>query len=193
MNIMKVLTTTRNALVITTAVMLLTGCAAKKEVANLRQINSEQQTKLNEQREQARAAREKTESLVILNSDLITDNTELKARLFAARQSLNEIANQEPECPEAMTKGVVFKVQIGAYSERNISDQLTKATVLNTEQKGDLQKTVIGQFRSYQHADRLKKQLRAMGVSDAWIVPYRDGNRVLLKEVLSSVDIEAQK
>ena len=34
---------------------------------------------------------------------------------------------------------------------------------------------------------RFKKYMREMGVKDAWIVPYRDGERVEIKDVLEGV------
>ena len=46
-------------------------------------------------------------------------------------------------------------------------------------------KYILGQFRDYEMADQFKKKLRKNGVKEAWIVPYKDGNRVPLKEVLS--------
>ena len=166
------------------------GCAAKKELASLNQNYEAQEEKLSQQNQQRISLTEERNSLLENNTALVDENNQLKTKLVAARESLKEIAAQEPECPEAMTKGVVFKVQIGAYEERNIAENLTTAVVLDTEEKGDLQKTVIGQFRSYQSADRLKKQLRAMGVHDAWIVPYKDGKRVPLKDVLCNLDVE---
>ena len=48
-------------------------------------------------------------------------------------------------------------------------------------------KYILGQFRDYDMADLFKKKLRKIGVKEAWIVPYKDGKRVALKEVLSEV------
>ena len=39
-------------------------------------------------------------------------------------------------------------------------------------------------FREYFEANEFKDYLIAMGVEDAWIVSYRDGNRVDIKEVI---------
>ena len=45
----------------------------------------------------------------------------------------------------------------------------------------------LGEFRDYWEADKFKKYLREMGVKDAWIVPYKDGKRVPIKDVLEGV------
>jgi len=77
--------------------------------------------------------------------------------------------------------GVIFKVQIGAYKEINLSED--NSSSFNAE-KGDLNKYTIGVFQDYWEADTFKKYIREMGVKDAWIVSYRDGQRVDIKDVL---------
>jgi len=77
--------------------------------------------------------------------------------------------------------GVVFKVQIGAYKEIDLSDDNSKSF---GSEKSDLNKYTIGVFKDYWEADTFKKYIREMGVKDAWIVSYRDGQRVDIKEVL---------
>ncbi|MCP4456921.1 MAG: Ezrin/radixin/moesin family protein [Cytophagales bacterium] len=77
--------------------------------------------------------------------------------------------------------GVIFKVQIGAYKEIDLSED--NSSSFNSE-KGDLNKYTIGVFKDYWEADTFKKYVREMGVKDAWIVSYRDGQRVDIKDVL---------
>ena len=81
------------------------------------------------------------------------------------------------------TKGIIFRVQIGSYSQMDLS-QYSGQKNFNVEQDEGGQKFTIGLFRSYREADGLKKYLIQMGVKDAWVVSYKDGNRVDLKEVL---------
>ena len=92
-------------------------------------------------------------------------------------------------------KGVIFKVQVSADKDLDLSDVLVDDSHhknLEQEKAAGLNKYTIGHFRNYWEADKLKKGLRKMGVRWAWIVPYKDGKRVLLKEVLSTV-IEKKK
>ncbi len=53
-------------------------------------------------------------------------------------------------------------------------------------EKGE-QRYTIGVFRDYWEADKFKKYMREMGVKDAWIVPFKDGARVEIKDVLEGV------
>ena len=84
-------------------------------------------------------------------------------------------------------KGVVFKVQIGAFTKKDLSKYLDNARNFSGEQEDGVRKYTIGVFRDYWDADTFKKYLREMGVKDAWIVAYRDGKRVDIKEVLENV------
>lgn len=82
--------------------------------------------------------------------------------------------------------GVVFKVQIGAYTKKDLSNY-SDVQNFSQEQQDGLNKFSIGSFRDYWEADTFKKYLREMGVKDAFIVSFKDGQRVDIKEVLEGV------
>ena len=85
-------------------------------------------------------------------------------------------------------KGVVFKVQIGAFERKDLSKFLENSDSFFGEVGEDgLMRYTLGIFRDYPEADNFKKYMLEMGVSDAWIVSYNDGVRVPLKEVLDNV------
>lgn len=99
-------------------------------------------------------------------------------------QSITPVYNPELINGEDFSVGVVFKVQVGAF--RKIDLAKYAETAKDFDQEGnELRKYIIGNFRNYDDANVLKRYLREMGVSDAWIVPYRDGKRVPLKEVIA--------
>lgn len=85
------------------------------------------------------------------------------------------------------SKGVVFKVQIGAYENKDLNKFATNAKNFSQDEEGGVKKFTIGAFRDYWEADSFKKYLREMGVKDAFIVSYRDGQRVPIKDVLEGV------
>jgi hypothetical protein len=82
--------------------------------------------------------------------------------------------------------GVVFKVQVGAFRKVDLKKYADTSNDFAEESTDDLRKYIIGNFRNYEDANILKRYLREMGVGDAWIVPYRNGMRVPLKDVLPS-------
>lgn len=85
-------------------------------------------------------------------------------------------------------KGVVFKVQIGAFKKINLSQYADNGENFEAEDIGNgVHRYTLGNFADYWEADKFKKNLRRMGVKDAWIVPYKDGKRVPMKDVLEGV------
>ena len=82
--------------------------------------------------------------------------------------------------------GVWFRVQIGAYEDRAIDSELETTEGLSLEGDDDLQKIVLGRFRTYEKAKRLQDHLKTMGVADAWIVTYQDGERVPIESVIKN-------
>ncbi len=87
-----------------------------------------------------------------------------------------------------VVKGIAFKVQIGAFQNKDLSKYLDKSDSFFGEVGEDgLMRYTLGVFRDYWEADTFKKYMREMGVSDAWIISYRDGIRVPIKEVLENI------
>lgn len=88
---------------------------------------------------------------------------------------------------EHWDNGVVFKVQIGALRPSDFPEKEERNYSLEVEEGGTYMQYVVGNFRKYRDADFLKKHMRKIGMTKAWIVPYKDGKRVPLKEVLEFV------
>lgn len=84
-------------------------------------------------------------------------------------------------------KGVVFKVQIGAFKQKDISKFAKNNPSFEVDNDNGTLQYTVGAFVDYWEADTFKKYLREMGVKGAWIVAYKDGSRVPIKEVLEGV------
>lgn len=85
--------------------------------------------------------------------------------------------------------GIAFKVQIGAFKQKDLSKYLDAGDNFSGEiDENGLRRYSLGVFREYWDADTFKKYLREMGVKGAFIVAYRDGQRVDIKDVLESID-----
>jgi hypothetical protein len=112
----------------------------------------------------------------------------MQAELDAAKKALQE-ASKKPATtgPVYDDTGVVFKVQVGAFRSKDLSKYFNNTENFSGETEDETQKITLGRFRDYWEADTFKKYLREMGVKDAWIVPYKDGTRVAMKDVLEGV------
>jgi len=114
--------------------------------------------------------------------------SQMQAQVTAAKAA----AAQQKESPVVnsmdFSKGVVFKVQVGAFKNKDLQKYFDNNPNFGGEAKeGEPQKITIGIFRDYWEADTFKKYMREMGVKDAWIVPFKDGQRVDIKDVLEGV------
>ena len=117
--------------------------------------------------------------------------TQMRSQLTTARAELAQLKESPVVNPMDFSKGVVFKVQIGAFKNKDLSKYFENNPNFGGEMKeGEPQKITIGIFRDYWEADTFKKYMRDMVVKDAWIVPYKDGQRVDIKDVLEGVVTE---
>ena len=127
-------------------------------------------------------------------SKLKQENDVLKAQVSDLNAKLKEDqAAQQTKQEQATTgqanssasQGVVYKVQIGAFKNKDLSKYFDNNKNFSGEVDADgTKKYTLGAFPTYWEADNFKKYLREMGVSDAWVVAYKDGKRVELKDAL---------
>ncbi len=120
-------------------------------------------------------------------NDLQQQNADLNQQIIALQQAPPPPPQNQPS--EVMTdqpvlQGVVYRVQIGAFGQNQVENDLATSPNLSLEASGDLQKVVVGQFTNYANAKRLRDRMRQMGVTDAFIVAYNDGMRIDIREAM---------
>ena len=127
-------------------------------------------------------------------AELEDEATRMRIQVAAAKDAeLQAKKTSGPSLPSMASKspmdtnGIVFKVQIGAFEKKDMSMFFDNNPMFSGQDENGLQKISVGFFRDYWEADTLKKYLREMGVKDAWIVPFKDGKRVPIKDVLEGV------
>jgi outer membrane murein-binding lipoprotein Lpp len=161
-----------------------------KQPENLKQLTEDKQTadatvaSLNQKVTQMQSTiSDKDAKIAQLEDEL----SQMRGQLTSARAELAQL-KENPANSMDFSKGVVFKVQIGAFKNKNLAKYFENNPNFGGEAKdGEPQKLTIGIFRDYWEADTFKKYMREMGVKDAWIVPYKDGQRVEIKDVLEGV------
>jgi hypothetical protein len=165
-----------------------------KNPANLKQLIEEKQTadnevgNLNQKVTQLQSTMSSKDTQIAQLEDQLT---QLRSQLSASRAELAQLKESPAANSMDFSRGVVFKVQIGAFKNKNLTKYFENNPNFGGEAKeGEPQKITIGIFRDYWEADTFKKYMREMGVKDAWIVPYKDGQRVEIKDVLEGVVTE---
>jgi len=126
-------------------------------------------------------------------SELQDQLNKIRADLAAANESNRKLRAEMEAKPPAgnWDKGLVFKVQIGAFKDKDLSKFFeANPNITGDTAENGTHRINFGVYRDYWDADNLKKNLREMGIKDAWVVPYMDGQRKDLKEVLENVQPE---
>jgi len=117
---------------------------------------------------------------------------DLKMQLAEKDQKITELTKQIEDLKANSSKatsgsanGIVFKVQVGTFKNKDLSKYFenNKNFSGDTDEDGS-KKYTLGNFTEYWEADNFKKYLREMGVKDAWLVAYKNGSRVNIKDVL---------
>ncbi len=130
---------------------------------------------------------EKDEQILSYQSQVSDLRNELTRVQSEAQAQPQQVVSNEPASNIDEARGVVFKVQIGAFTQKDLSKYKDNTRNFSEEEEGGVRRYTIGVFREYWDADTFKKYLREMGVKDAWVVSYRDGQRVPIKDVLEGV------
>jgi len=124
---------------------------------------------------QANQAKDRAQQAMAENSRLKNKLTETQAALESTTREMQASSDDY---------GVWFRVQIGAYEDPKITEELeTNEEGMGLETSDNLQKIVLGRFREYEKAKQLQEQIKTLGIKDAWIASYEDGQRVPIEQV----------
>lgn len=80
-----------------------------------------------------------------------------------------------------------YRVQIGAYRfPKNFKyanlDQFGEADI--NDYPDGITRFTMGSFRTLQDADDLRQQIRTSGQEDAWVIPFFDGQRIFMEDLI---------
>jgi hypothetical protein len=153
---------------------------SQSEVKRLNEIINDAQKEVND----TKAEKAKLEAQIEQKDAEIAQLKKAGASPAASAKSSGK-SEVDATKPAGSNKGVIFKVQIGSFKNKDLAKYFNN----NPNFSGDIdedgsKKYTLGYFREYWEADTFKKYLREMGVKDAWIVSYKDGKRVSIKDVL---------
>ena len=116
-----------------------------------------------------------------LENALREENTRLKSELDAAKTAAAAMpatsSASSMKASSKMAMGTTYGVQIGAYSGYAMPKSAMGSGV-REDRDGGLVKYVVGSYKERSQAESLQQALVEMGIKDAFIVMYRDGQRV---------------
>ncbi len=148
------------------------------------------QTKDQEIEEQTRRNRE-------LQARIAELEDQLRARQYSIDSLQSEMirlkAAYEAEKKQArldVMPGLVFKVQIGAFRLFDMRRYAQDNPFFETEALGDINRYTVGRFRDLALAEAFQKDIKRLGVRDAWVVPFKDGVRITMKEAKELINAQ---
>ena len=140
------------------------------------------------------------------NNELQTSNNSINSSSFETNTATettenitvdnNEIANETPEyianlnensaevSPVENIKGLFYSIQIGAFSKPLSKDDAFNVTPLVIQYVNNLYKYSTGIFNTIEDAKLRKIEMNGIGLSDAFVVAFFDGNRVSIARSL---------
>lgn len=130
----------------------------------------------NNQVQQAKLLQKRVDSLQsILNSN--------GAKISALESQLLAAQADAASAKKGTAKGYYYRVQLGAYKFFDVNTKTAKGDdTFLTETKNEIDKYVVGLFFTLEEADKFKNDIRKLGIKDAFVVPYKDGQRITHKE-----------
>ena len=90
------------------------------------------------------------------------------------------------------TEEIVYRVQLG-YFEKELSSNIFRGLNVIPIKKGKGTFYLIGSFDEYQDALIKQSEMKARGFKDAFIVTYKDGERINVSTAISSVKRKKEK
>ena len=114
---------------------------------------------------------------------VVSSGSELKA--FSTDKA-NYYATHEIPIDPKMPEGVIFKIQIGAFSKVPVANKLNGLfPVMCLKMPNNIYKCSVGEFRNYTQAKDAQKKIRAKGFSDAFLVAFYNGKKISVSQAVN--------
>lgn len=109
----------------------------------------------------------------------------------SSKPSVPKVATNYEEVKDGVStdvhkiEGVFFTIQVGVYSKPVTADQLSNVTPLNSERTANgLIRYTSGVYKSIEVANTAKDRVRSLGIADAFVIAYANGNRIKVSEAI---------
>ncbi len=125
------------------------------------------------------------ESMTMSSDYLFSAPKSLTADIFSRTNRAMYSASQPIPVDMEMPQGVYYKVQVGAFRNQipqNLYDEF--APISGERLANGITRYTAGFFMNFENADAVKREIRAIGYGDAFVVAFRDGKRIPLYEAM---------
>jgi len=130
---------------------------------------------------------EERDSLTNRYNECMADNAALQAEIDAMNKKAGSGQVKQEKRPEQSMDGLVMKVQMGSYENYDISMQFAGKILMTEDYDGKL-RYQIGKFTDLATAKEFASNLQKMGIKDAWVVPYLNGEFIPIEELEAKIE-----
>ncbi len=128
-------------------------------------------------------------ALALSVSQVVNENNELTQEVVFEKKTVPAYSKKNPiPINDKLPKGLVFKVQIGAF--RNpIPQELFKdfAPVMGETTASGITRYTAGIFKIFDAANAVRKEINGIGYKDAFVVAYCNGKRINIEEAKAMI------
>ncbi len=128
-----------------------------------------------------------------LNSVLASKVNEIAALTSKYEKLQAAYEAQKNVTEKNILPGLVYKVQIGAFVHFDINKYLKDTDNFEGETKDGMNKYTLGGFKDFEMAEAFQKDIKILGIKDAWVVPFIDGVRVTHDEAKKFLEKQGAK
>ena len=144
--------------------------AYKKMIDNYNERIEELENKLAQTERSLNAAQKAREECTKSNEELVAQMEEMETKI-------EEMSKQPAAATTSMPSGIAYSVQIGYYEHFDISGYFATPRIMGVEKVEGGNKYIVGYFTDMAEAEQFAADMRSLGISDAFVVGYRDGVR----------------
>ncbi|NNC95094.1 MAG: hypothetical protein HKN92_05985 [Chitinophagales bacterium] len=120
------------------------------------------------------------DSLTVLHSaiDLLVEEAEQNAVTEESYAMDDNFSDESAVISEKDPPGTVYKVQVGHFEKLNLTEYFKSPKLFSLETSRGGFTYNIGNFTSYENAKKFAEDMRKLGIVDAFVTKYNNGNRV---------------
>lgn len=154
--------------------------AYEKNIASYKAYKEQNQAQLDSDQSQLAALRTKLTGCTSQISDLETKVNNDEAQINTLQQQAEAATAKKAEEGSAQppAAGTYYKVQLGLYKHFNINKYFDKPKTIGYEIVDGMNCYIIAYFEDQDVAKDFVKDIRKMGIHDAFVSKYIDGTRV---------------
>ena len=156
------------------------------EMSSCKRDNLSMKNEVNTLKSQLERALKDIEELKANPPVVIADATGQNPDISNNQIEKNTTATNNETGNKATIKGIVFKVQLGAYQQFNLNQNTIAGQKVEVDNVSGWKKYMAGSFSTYKDANDFKKEINNMGINDAFIVAYKDGARIDMKTAIEA-------